>query len=68
MLIITPQCFQGYLSLARLFILSQVIYPEQGYLSCSNGVIMYCFNTLPNDNILDWYKLKAFADDKLKLA
>ena len=23
---------------------------------------------LPNDNILDWTKLKAFADDKLKVA
>ena len=24
------------------------------------------FNSLPNDKILDWSKLKAFADDKLK--
>ena len=23
------------------------------------------FNTLPNDKILDWSKLKAFADDKI---
>ena len=25
------------------------------------------FNPLPNDNILDWSSLKAFADDKLKM-
>ena len=24
------------------------------------------FNSLPNDQILDWPKLKAFADDKIK--
>ena len=23
------------------------------------------FNSLPNDNFLDWSKLKAFADDKI---
>ena len=31
-----------------------------------------CFNnhvnSLPDEKILDWYKLKAFADDKIKLA
>ena len=26
------------------------------------------FNSLPNDKILDWSKLKASADDKLKVA
>ena len=26
------------------------------------------FNSLPNDKILDWSKLKAFAEDKMKLA
>ena len=25
------------------------------------------FNSLPNDKILDWSKLKAFADDKIKV-
>ena len=25
------------------------------------------FNSLPNDKILDWSKLKAFADDKINL-
>ena len=26
------------------------------------------FNSIPNDKILDWFKLKALADDKLKVA
>ena len=26
------------------------------------------FNSLPNDNFLEWFKLKAFADDKIKVA
>ena len=25
------------------------------------------FNSLPNDKVLDWSKLKAFADDKLNV-
>ena len=29
---------------------------------------MKCINSLPNDNIFDWSKLKAFADDKMNLA
>ena len=27
-----------------------------------------CFNPLPDDKILDWLKLKQFADDNLKMA
>ena len=26
----------------------------------------YAFNSLLNDKVLDWFKLKAFADDKKK--
>ena len=26
------------------------------------------FNSLPNDNFLDWFKLKALADDKIYVA
>ena len=26
-----------------------------------------CINSLPNDKILDWSKLKAFADDKINV-
>ena len=26
-----------------------------------------CFNSLPNNKILDWSKFKAFADDKIKV-
>ena len=31
---------------------------------------LYCIwiNSLPNDKVLDWSKLKTFADDKLYLA
>ena len=28
----------------------------------------YCFNSLPNDKILDWFNFKAFADDKINVA
>ena len=39
---------------------------------CQNGmagpISLRIFNYLPNDNILDVTKLKAFADDKKKLA
>ena len=28
-------------------------------------MILWSFNSLPNDKILDWSKLKAFADDKI---
>ena len=27
----------------------------------------YCSKSFPNDNTLDWFKLKAAADDKLKM-
>ena len=27
-----------------------------------------CFNSLPNDKILDYTKLKAFASDKINVA
>ena len=33
-----------------------------------NVAPFYLFNPLPDDKILDWSKLKAFADDKLNLA
>ena len=29
--------------------------------------IIVPINTLPNDKILDWSKLKAFADDKINV-
>ena len=28
---------------------------------------LFCLNSLTNDNILDWSKLKAFADDKINV-
>ena len=27
--------------------------------------LIFCFNSLPNNKFLDWFKLKAFADDKI---
>ena len=29
-------------------------------------MIVFCINPFPNDNILDWSKLKKFADDNFK--
>ena len=29
--------------------------------------IQHCVNPLPDDKILDWSKLKAFADDKINV-
>ena len=29
--------------------------------------VVTCFNSLPSDTILDWSKLKAFADDKINV-
>ena len=31
-------------------------------------IVWYSFNSLPNDKILDWSKLKALADDNINLA
>ena len=36
-------------------------------LSPVNMLISYNFEGLPDDKILDWSKLKAFADDKLNV-
>ena len=46
--------------------------PENKLKIKSNKIIDHYFfkitiNPLPNDNILDWSKLKAFADDKIKV-
>ena len=35
-------------------------------LSFRKGLRNWSFNSLPNDKILDWFKLKAFADDKFE--
>ena len=34
----------------------------------SNVFLAWVINSLPNENILDWPKLKAFADDYLNIA
>ena len=30
-------------------------------------ILIYPLNSLPNDKILDWSRLKAFADDKINV-
>ena len=47
-----PQCFQEAKGLFLRLVKSQVC----------------VLNSLPNDKILDWFKLKAVADDKINLA
>ena len=42
-----------------LFWLLDIVHPDV------DGCMM--FNSLPNDKIVDWSKLKAFADDKRKV-
>ena len=43
----------------------QAIFPFPIMFSNLLGADM--FNSLPNDKILDWSKLKAFADDKINM-
>ena len=44
----------------------RILSSEQKSSSCS-WVQVQAVNTLPNDKILDWLKLKAFADDKFNI-
>ena len=41
---------------------------ENSFTSRYTFILMDLFNTLPNDKILDWSKLKAVADDKSNVA
>ena len=36
--------------------------------SLENIYLHPLFNSVPSDKILDWFKLKAFADDKVNLS
>ena len=50
------------------FSFSHNVFHNYMSLVCQNAVL--CGNELtllPNDKILDWFKLKAFADDKINL-
>ena len=40
---------------------------NQEAIACKKPTFVYPFNSLPNDKILDWSKLKAFADDKINI-
>ena len=48
----------------------QTIYQKQTVLTqiSLQETCCRCLNPLPNDKILDWFKLEVFADDKMKLA
>ena len=35
--------------------------------NCCSNMIIYLINSLPNDKLLDWSKLKAFADNKINV-
>ena len=36
-------------------------------MGCLHSTLYKEFNLLPNDTILDWFKLKALADDKINV-
>ena len=43
-----------------------------GLMTCDKRTFIillftYCFNSLPNDKVLAWFKLKAFADVKMNV-
>ena len=40
---------------------------EKMFVPSINSFLNKAFNPLPNNKILDWSKLKVFADDKIKV-
>ena len=40
---------------------------HQSYFFDQNNVSHHWFNLLPNHKILNWWKLKAFSDDKINV-
>ena len=60
---------KGEIAHNEQFLLFPQCFQKANFPGASKGVIVWeWFNSLPNDKILDWSKLKAFADDKLKVA
>ena len=56
----------GVISLSSLsFVLTMVMWKSS---QCLKEYCAECWLTLPNDKMLDWSILKAFADDKFKVA
>ena len=47
--------------------LSEPGHSEHDWKVMESRLKVRLFKSLPNDNILDWSKLKAFADDKIIL-
>ena len=59
---------KGKIAHFRQFHLCPQCFPKVFFFSVLNRVYMEKrVNSLPNDTILEWSKLKAFADDKINL-
>ena len=52
---------KGEIACYKQFLLFSQCFPQSYIFSASK------FNPLPNDKILDWFKLKAFTDDKINV-
>ena len=61
---------KGEIALYERFLLFPQCFQKACFPGVSKGVIVWewvnrSINTLPNDKISDWSKLKAIADDKI---
>ena len=58
---------KGEITRYELFLLFPQWFQKACFLGASKGVIVWEWvNSLPDDKILDWSKLKKIADDNLK--
>ena len=56
---------KGEIACYKRFLLFSQCFPQLYIISASNVVL--CGNSLPNDNILEKFKLKGIADNKIKV-
>ena len=60
---------KGEIARYEQFLLFPQYFQKACFPGASEGVIVWEWvNSLPNDNILDWSKFKAFADEKIHVA
>ena len=54
---------------ADFILFGRLIFLHLSFPEISENIVVkeIPFNSLPNDKILGWWKLKAFADDKLNV-
>ena len=58
---------EGEIARYEQFLLFPQCFQKACFPGASNRIIVWeWINSLPNDKFLDWTKLKAFADDKIK--